>query len=599
MTNLETVKPLVHFFATALQKDLNRVKDLEKLQLNHSGEARGLLQALIKEVKNYHPASLKSPKDIELLWFEYEASGNKEIIERLIKVVGATIPSEANTLQVAVIQSLIENAPYHFEVYKMLRKRPEFSIGEIVSIIHHSAFGPADEHLARGLNLYYERKYNEAMQEFNKSLSYVPDYCPTYMNIANIYDEQKNFWEAIRVGKRAVSIEPENTGALSNLAFYYQRLNEQDEAIKWYQKCLEYDPKKIDCHYGLGLAYKSKRNYDKTAIHFKKYLEYAPNGKQAPYVKQHLASIGQTVEEDPGDVAVMLQNKRYDVLEKHLLSLLRGKNRDKEGAAELFLAYEKLCNVQEPERSYVTKIAQFKSWLNQYNSSHFANACLGIVYIDYAWDARGGGAGNTITQEGGRLFEERLLTAKDYLEKAYSLDQSDPHVPASLITVAVGLGLERVEMEKQFKRAILADPTDNEAYFAKLMYLMPKWYGSREEMFSFAREAVRKAPANSMIPMVLLGAHLEVYRRSGENASYFRNPNVWKELKQVFQTASKSFPESKTTNNWFARTAYLAGDYEVARNELKKIEYDWENWQKRIWGDKTIFEEVKRELSVK
>jgi hypothetical protein len=68
---------------------------------------------------------------------------------------------------------------------------------------------------------------------------------------------------------------------------------------------------------------------------------------------------------------------------------------------------------------------------------------------------------------------------------------------------------------------------------------------------------------------------------------------------KVFQTASKSFPESKTTNNWFARTAYLAGDYEVARNELKKIEYDWENWQKRIWGDKTIFEEVKRELSVK
>jgi hypothetical protein len=111
-------------------------------------------------------------------------------------------------------------------------------------------------------------------------------------------------------------------------------------------------------------------------------------------------------------------------------------------------------------------------------------------------------------------------------------------------------------------------------------------------MFSFAREAVRKAPANSMIPMVLIGAHWEMYRQSDENVSYFRNPSVWKEMKEVYQTVSKSFPEAKTTHNWFARTAYLAGDYEVAREELKKIGDDW---RKGVWDRKT-FEEVKREL---
>jgi hypothetical protein len=78
-----------------------------------------------------------------------------------------------------------------------------------------------------------------------------------------------------------------------------------------------------------------------------------------------------------------------------------------------------------------------------------------------------------------------------------------------------------------------------------------------------------------------------------DNVSYFRNPNVWKEMKEVYQTVSKSFPEAKTTNNWFARTAYLAGDYEVAREELKKIGDDW---RVGVWGNKRAFEEVKREL---
>jgi tetratricopeptide (TPR) repeat protein len=494
-------------------------------------------------------------------------------------------------------------ATYHFEVFQLLRRRSESSaesksnlIGQIVGTINHFAFDPASEHVNRGINLYNEAKYDEAMKEYKKSLSYAPDYCNAYIDIANVYFIQKNYWEAIKAGKRAVGIEPDNPDALSNLALYYKHLKEYDEAIKWYQKCLECDPKAIDCHIGLGSTYAVKRDNDKAVVHFKKYLEYAPNGKRVPYIKMYLASVGRTIEEDPGNVAVMFRNRRYDILEKHLLSLLKGKNRDKDGQSSLDLAYQKLCNIQEPERSYAAIITEFKYWLTRNKSSHFANACLGIVHISYAWEARGSGFANTITEEGHRIFKMRLSTAKEYLEKAYSLDPSDPVVPAELITVAMGMGLGRNEVEKQFQRAIIADSTDHQAYFSKLLYLMPKWFGSKEEMFSFARESVRKAPPKTRIPLVLPVAHWEMYQRSGENSSYFRNPNIWKEMKEVYQTVTKSFPEEKTTRNWFARTAYLAGDYDTAREELKKIGDDWD---KDAWNNKSTFDEVKRELSAR
>ncbi len=601
--NSKPVKPLVHFFATALQKDMNKVKDLEALQQKYSGKDRQLIQGIVEQARNYHPADLRSPEDLELLWSEYKASGNKEIVERLIKVITGPTPSKANDLRDPAAICLMKMAVCHIEVFGMLRKNSESSAGskskllrEIIGTIDHFAFDPADEHLGRGLNFYKEKKYSEAMQEFNKSLSYVPDSCRTYMNIANIYDDQKNFWEAIKVGKKAVSIAPDNTGALYNLALYYQHLKEYDEAIKWYRKCLEYDPKETDCHYGLGATYVYMREKDKAVAPFKKYLEYAPNGTHATYIKEFLVSIGRPVDEDPGDVAAMLQNKRYDVLEKHLLSLLRDKKREKDGVSSLSQAYTKLCHVEEGEWSFGARINQFKAWLTQYNSSHFANACLGIVYIDLAWYARGGGYANTITEVSGRIFKINLLSARHHLEKAYSLDQSDAAVPAKLITVATGLGLDRNEMERQFQRAISADPTDHQAYFNKLMYLMPKWLGSKEEMFSFARESVRKAPPKTRIPMVLPVAHWEMYLRSEGDASYFRDPKIWKEVKEVYQTVTKSFPGANSTLNWFARTAYLAGDYDTAREELKKI---GDHWDKDAWGNKNAFEEVKKELSMK
>ena len=591
----KTIKPLMHFFATALQKDLDKIKDLEDLQPNYSGQAARLLHELIKEAKDYHPASLKFPEDLELLWSEYKASGDKQIIERLISVIAATTPSKANNLQGPVTQFLIKIAPCHFEVFRMLRKRPESSIGEIVSIIRHSASDPAYEHLSRGVDLYDENKNDEAMQEYNKSLSYVPDYWGTYTNISKIYARQNKMREAIKAGKKAVSIEPNNSTAHYNLALHYEKLKEQDEAIKWYKKCLESDPKEIDCHYRLGSAYKSRRDNVKAAIHLRKYLEYAPDGTYADSVKQILASIGQKVKEDPTDISIMLQNKRYDALEEHFLSLLRGRNKDKEGFSQLSLAYGRLCDRRNID-SYVRRITQLKEWLTHYHSSHFANACLGMAYKSYAWYARGGGYANTVSEEGWRLFKERLLTAKEYLEKAYSLDQSDPNVPAGLVTVALGLCLERNEMEKQFQRAILADSSDHQAYYNKLLYLMPKWHGSKEEMFLFARESVRKAPPKSRIPMVLPAAHWEMYDGSGTRASYFRNSNVWKEMKEAYQTVTKSFPEAKRTHNWFARTAYMAGDYPVARKEVEMIGDDWD---RTVWGNKNAFEEIKAELLAK
>ena len=122
ISNSKTVKALVHFFATAIQKDKNKVKDLETLQQEYSGKDRRLIQGIVEKARNYHPADLRSPEDLELLWYEYKASGNKEIVERLIKVITGTTPSKANNLRDPAAICLMKMAVCHIEVFGMLRK---------------------------------------------------------------------------------------------------------------------------------------------------------------------------------------------------------------------------------------------------------------------------------------------------------------------------------------------------------------------------------------------------------------------------------------------------------------------------------------------
>jgi hypothetical protein len=61
----------------------------------------------------------------------------------------------------------------------------------------------------------------------------------------------------------------------------------------------------------------------------------------------------------------------------------------------------------------------------------------------------------------------------------------------------------------------------------------------------------------------------------------------------VYLTLSKRFPNSNRIPNWFAKTAYLAGDYDTAREELRMIGNDW---LEEAWDNKKSFDEVKKEL---
>lgn len=93
----------------------------------------------------------------------------------------------------------------------------------------------------RGANYEYDKKYEEAILEYNKAIEESPEFEWPYINLAVVYYKQyKNYDEAEKLIKQALALNPEYTNAIKRLAdLYFCKGKEQSDlnnALELYLK---------------------------------------------------------------------------------------------------------------------------------------------------------------------------------------------------------------------------------------------------------------------------------------------------------------------------------------------------------------------------
>lgn len=181
----------------------------------------------------------------------------------------------------------------------------------------------------------------------------------------------------------------------------------------------------------------------------------------------------------------------------------------------------------------------------------------GDLLVDWGWEARGGGFAGTVTEEGWRLFSDRLERAREELERAVELNPAGLEAHAELERVAVGLALPREYMEEHFQQAVRVRPEFKTAYDHKFQYLQPRWHGSREELFAFGVECLETGLWDTDIPNMFLSALEDCVSRPERRTidkEFLRRDDVWKALQRYVRDARSDGSESD---------AYQALDYYV------------------------------------
>jgi phage FluMu protein Com len=198
----------------------------------------------------------------------------------------------------------------------------------------------------------------------------------------------------------------------------------------------------------------------------------------------------------------------------------------------------------------------------------------GDFLISYAWEARGGGVAGTVTQDGWKLFHERLREANTALEKAWSLDPKDPSTAARAITICKGLQLGEAAAKKWFDRAMSADPGSRAACEELLDFLDPKWGGSREKLVAFGRECKKSKAQRCGIPLLVAEAHARafLFAPPGTMEAYLKSAPVWNEIAAVHDEHFAKLPDDVVAHASYGMYCSVVGKWDLASTHFQKSE---------------------------
>lgn len=166
------------------------------------------------------------------------------------------------------------------------------------------AFGPNDLiYNARGDNFYTQKKYQKALQSYNKAISLNSEDAGYFNWRAKTYVQLKDFDQAFKDIEHANAISPGNKSVSETknwLASKYKRQgydlrkqNEPGRALQYFERTLQLDPDDADAYYRKGAALYDQNRHDQALNVFEKAVELDPdNYSTYVYIDRILESEG-------------------------------------------------------------------------------------------------------------------------------------------------------------------------------------------------------------------------------------------------------------------------------------------------------------------
>jgi len=214
-------------------------------------------------------------------------------------------------------------------------------------------------------------------------------------------------------------------------------------------------------------------------------------------------------------------------------------------------------------------LSRFAAWLKKYPRSITAPVAYADAMVSYAWHARGSGWASSVTEQGWRLFGERVAQARSILETAAKNGERCPRWYKMMLLVGQAQSWTKSDLDKVFKEGLAAEPKNYPLYFQKANYLQERWFGDKGEWESFADTSARSLGGEDgdvLYARIVWFVH-EVYDQ--DNLSNAKLDTT--RLKRGFETLVKRFPDDLELKSEFASMAIIEDDVGAAHEMFKQM----------------------------
>lgn len=280
-------------------------------------------------------------------------------------------------------------------------------------------------------------------------------------------------------------------------------------------------------------------------------------------------------------------NRRFAKLEEVAEAVRAGRDKFADGSWKLAHFYEALeCRDDEPESMWKLHESIHGEWDAKFPESITSRVAHADFLKSYAWHARGFNFADKVTEEGWRLFRERLEQARKMLADCKLLQPSDPRWGTVRLVVALGQAVPKEEYLVLYEQARAAEPTYFYHDIELVHYLMPRWHGEPGDWEAAAEEAITRPG----------GLGHETYARvvqsqMGYYDNVFEKTAVsWRKARMGIEEILVRYPGSAVNLNMFCRMSCFAGDKKMARDLFEEIGGDYES---SCWRSRKEFDSAK------
>jgi hypothetical protein len=232
------------------------------------------------------------------------------------------------------------------------------------------------------------------------------------------------------------------------------------------------------------------------------------------------------------------------------------------------------------------QVDRLKAWVAARPQSITAHVALAKAYIAYAWEARGNGYADKVTDEGWRLFNERIAKAKKVLDDSANMKPMCPEWFSRMQTVALAQDWEKVRTAALFAQAIKFEPDYISFYKSYAQYLLPKWAGEDGDDAALAKQSADAIGGQKGDYVYYEIATVALQAKSGRDGAQFD----WARIQSGYRAKDALYKTSNADTNELAFMAWRFQDRSVAREAFLRI---GERWTKGIWNKRTRFDQVR------
>lgn len=279
--------------------------------------------------------------------------------------------------------------------------------------------------------------------------------------------------------------------------------------------------------------------------------------------------------------------EKFENLDRMAAKYRSEKSRFPGGAWKLTSFYGALDAPKLSDKDTHDHLEHLKHWIAQRPESITARVALAASLHRWAWVARGNGMADTVTDEGWRLFEERIGESLKVLKDAASLREKCPQWYSEMMVVGLAQNWDAKRMKEVFEQGIQFEPDYFHLYKQYANYLLPKWDGKSGDATAFAKSVADKVGGEQGDVIYFHIATAVIGKNEKEVSAQEMD---WPRIQRGYQALTAQYGTTGWLKNEIAYFAYEFRDVVMARQQFSLI---GNHWNRSVWRDRGRFDRAR------